>query len=132
MDPSRPILLGILIAIGACASWTPGTTREQPAGLDALDPTGFGEAECNGTPDVRVVEARALLIEGCHHDVAVYRRDVLSAGEPTLIGRCALPCADAPGEGVFAYSLARIDSEMKVGPRSEETFVSLESSTGAR
>lgn len=132
MDPSRPLLLGVLIALGACASWTPGAARHEPTNPTAFEPAGSFAADCTGTPDVRAVGQRALFVDGCAPRVAIYRRDVLGGGGTVLIGSCRLPCADEPGDGVYAYSFARLTDGLEVGNRCEETFVSLEDSTAAR
>ncbi|MFT6399793.1 MAG: hypothetical protein ACJAYU_004562 [Bradymonadia bacterium] len=66
-----------------------------------------------------------VVIEACELEVALFRRDVLAATEPELLGRCTLPCIDTPGPGFFAYATAVVTAE-GTGPPSIETFVNVE------
>jgi hypothetical protein len=132
MDSPRPILLGLLATAASCASWTPGAEFEDPASPQPFTPSGEADVVCAGTPEVRLAAERVLVLRGCSPRVAVFRRDVLEGSDPELLGWCDLPCADQPGNGVFAYSIARLDDEERAGQRSPEIFVSVETSTGPR
>jgi hypothetical protein len=132
MDPSRPLLLGLLAAAAACASWTPGAEFADPARPQAFEPRGETRTSCASIPDLRLSGERVFLLSGCDPQVAVFRRDVLAGSETELLGSCELPCADMPGVGVFAYSIAPTDAEGLVGEPTPEIFVSVETSTDPR
>lgn len=131
MDPARTLLLGLLGALTACASWP---TNEGPR--TRLTPTDLHlanvAAPCEHGPDVRVVDDTVIVGSACDTTVVLYRRDATSDAPPIKLGLCQTPCTDASvqPDGVYAYATARVvntsDAAPAHGPCSPETYVALE------